>query len=86
MHAHSIFWFSRSNALDLLEFAALALHPLVNCFHFGYQHGLPPETHISRLGNLFSRDGPRVAMPPKSLTLFRLLLHGERKLCSDARF
>ena len=39
MNANSILRLSRSNALHLLEFATLALHPLVDRFHFCYQHG-----------------------------------------------
>ena len=39
MDTHSILRLSRSNALDLLKLATLALHPLVDGFHFCYQHG-----------------------------------------------
>jgi hypothetical protein len=39
MDTHSILRLSRSNTLDLLKLATLALHPLVDGFHFCYQHG-----------------------------------------------
>ena len=39
MHTHSILRLSRSNALDLLKLATLALHPLVDRLHFCDQHG-----------------------------------------------
>ena len=39
MDANSIFRLSGSNTLDLLKFATVALHPLVDGFYFCYQHG-----------------------------------------------
>lgn len=76
MDTYSILRLSRSNALNLLKFATLALHPLVDRFHFCYQHSCLLRLTLSVLGNLFSKRRTSDAMPSESIVSICLLLWG----------
>jgi len=47
METNPILGLSWDDCLDLLKPATFALHPLIHCFHFGYQHVRLPETTVA---------------------------------------